>query len=225
MKQSVKYTSMTIAGKLRTELKINVNGRNNPEWTSSNAGDKNTSVALYPIVSVTIIRPNEVDENGRTVRPPWNPNDSLGMTKHTLPIFVRELAGIQEDLKIPKLYTYTGKRLELNEELAAKIRRVFSMGSIMVVELSAVVITRPEDDARIEGIKMKFNNEQSHVLLTLNDIEALRFDLASMDVNSLAMLLYLNYITKPDHPTNFNASTITTEIDIAPKSDIDNFPI
>ena len=36
---------------------------------------------------------------------------------------------LQEDLKITDLYTYHGKRLELNEEVASKIRRVF-MGRI-----------------------------------------------------------------------------------------------
>ena len=215
MKQSVKYTSMTLAGKLRTEVRINIDNRGF-DYTSNNTADgKYTSLSFYPIISISLIRPSERDETGKTIRAAWNPNDNLGMTKHTLPIFLRELSGIQEDLKIPELYTYTGKRLELNEEEAAKIRRVFNIGNI-VVELSAVVIIKPEDDTRIEGIKMKFNNEQSHVLLTLNDIESLRFDLTTMDVNSLAMLMYLNYITKSDKPINFNTNTLKTDIDITP---------
>ena len=215
MKQSVKYTSLVISSKLRTEVRITVDNRGFDSSTSNFGDGKYTSLSLYPLVSISLIKPNEMDDNGQRVRAPWNPNDSLGMTKYTLPIFINELSGIQEDLKIPELYTYTGKRLELNEEAATKIRRVFNVGNI-IVELSAIVITKPEDDTRVEGIKMKFNNEQSHVLLTLNDIEALRFDLSTMDVNSLAMLMYLNYITKSEKPTNFNTNTLKTDIDITP---------
>ena len=53
-----------------------------------------------------------------------------------------------------KVHTYHGKRLELNEEVAAKIRRVFMIGNV-TLELSAVVVVQ-QDESRVEGIKVKF---------------------------------------------------------------------
>ena len=73
------------------------------------------------------------------------------------------------------------------------------------------------DDTRVEGIKMKFNNEQSSVLLTLNELDSLVFNLRNMDVDSVALLLYLNYINKPAGTKNFNANALTPKVDIAPK--------
>lgn len=217
MKQSVRFLNLTIPGKLRVEVRITVDDRGS-EYVSDFNGNKSASISLMPIIGVSITRPSEIDENGKRVRAPWNPNDSLGMTKYNLPILVEELNGIQEDLKTIDLYTYQGKRLELNEEVAAKIRRVFMIGNT-TLELSAVVIVQPEDDKRVEGIKMKFNNEQSSVLLTLNELSSLSFTLQNMDVDSLAMLMYLNYITKPEKPTLFDSSTLSPKVDILPKEE------
>lgn len=211
MKQYARYQTLLIPGKLRCDLRITVDDRGS-EYSSNKDGNKSTSISLMPIISVGIIRPSELDEAGNRVRAPWNANDNLGMTKFNFPLFIEEIKGIKEDMKIPELYTYHGKRLELNEEIAAKIRRPFVIGS-MTVELSAVVITQP-DESRVEGVKMKFNNEQSTVLLTINELNSLVYNLDHMDIDSLSMFMYLNYITKPEHPTAFNSNNL---VDIQPK--------
>lgn len=215
MKQNVKYRSLVIPGKLTIEVRIMIDDRGG-EYLSQFDGNKSTSISFFPIVSMTLTKPAELDDNGNRVRAPWNPNDNLGMTKFNMPIMYNNLKAIQEDMKTPELYTYHGKRLELNEEAAAKIRKVYLIGNT-TIELSAVVVINTADDSRVEGIKMKFNNEQSSVLLTLNELDSLIYNLDHMDVDSLALLMYLNYINKPDKPKTFDASTLTPKVDIAPK--------
>lgn len=215
MKQNVKYRSLVIPGKLTIEVRIMIDDRGG-EYLSSFDGNRSTSISFFPIVSMTLTKPAELDDNGNRVRAPWNPNDNLGMTKFNMPIMYNNLKAIQEDMKTPELYTYHGKRLELNEEAAAKIRKVYLIGNT-TIELSAVVVINTADDSRVEGIKMKFNNEQSTVLLTLNELDSLIYNLGHMDVDSLALLMYLNYINKPDKPKTFDASTLTPKVDIAPK--------
>ena len=161
-KQVVRYQSLVIPGKLRNEVRITVDDKG-AEYVSNFDGNKSTSISLFPIVSITLTRQGETDGEGNRVRAPWNPNDNLSMTKYNLPVFLNELIGIQQGMKIPELYTYQGKRLELNEEAAQKIRRVFMIGNT-TLELSPVVIIQG-DDTRVEGIKMKFNNEQSSGIL------------------------------------------------------------
>jgi hypothetical protein len=228
MKQIVRYQNLIITNKLRSEIRLTVDDKS-IEFVTNYNGDKNTAIGLFPIVSLVIVRPTEVDDTGNKVRPTWNPSDSLGMTKYTLPIFVSELKAIQNDLKISNLYTYAGKKLELNNTVAEKIRRVFIIGRV-TVELSAVVITQQDtvgEDVRLEGIKMKFNNEQSTVQLTLNDLESLIFNLGNLDVDSISFMLYLNYINKPKQYTN-NVPNVQVDVDIQPKPsdvDIDDLPI
>lgn len=212
MKQNVKYQSLIIPGKLRLEVRISVDERN-AEYQSTFEGNKSTGINFLPIVSLNIIRPTEVDENGQRVKARFNPNDNLGMTKYNIGLFTTELGGMINDLKTPELYEYHGKRLELNEAVAEKVRRPFMIGNI-TVELSAVVIIKA-DDTRVEGVKLKFNNEQSSVLLTLNELNALHFTLDHLDVDSIALLMYLNYVEKPNHPTSFNE--VLPEVDIKPK--------
>lgn len=216
MKQVVKYQNFVVPGKLRSEVRITIDEKG-AEYATTYEGNKSTSISFYPIISLSIIRNPTMDENGNKVKVPWNPNDTLGMTKYNLPIIINELKGIQEDLKITDLYTYHGKRLELNEEVASKIRRVFMIGSV-TLELSAVVIVQ-DDDSRIEGIKIKFNNEQSSVLLTLNELTSAIFNLDHIDVDSISMLMYLNYVSKPEKPTIFDASSLQPKVDILPKDD------
>lgn len=218
MKQIVKYRCLTIPRKLSVELRIATDERNNPEFVSNFDGNRSTNVSLLPMIGITIMRPTETDESGVRIKAPWNPNDNLGMTKFTLPIFIEEFKGIKEDMKTPDLYTYHGKRLELNEEVAQKIRRVFVIGNT-TLELSAVVLIKPEDESRMEGIKMKFNNEQSTVLLTLNEMNSLLYNLEHLDIDALSLLLYLNYINRPDKPKTFDTNTLTTQVDIKPKTE------
>lgn len=217
MKQIVKYRALTVANKLTIDIRITIDDRA-AEYASAFDGNKSTSIMFYPLVTISLTKPPETDDNGNRIRAPWNPNDNLGMTKFNLPIFFEELSGIRHDMKIPELYTYHGKRLELNEEAAQKIRRVFMIGN-MTLELSAVVVIKPEDDSRVEGIKMKFNNEQSSVLLTLNELDSLIYNIDHLDVDSIAFMMYLNYIQKPEKPTMFTPATLTPTVDIKPKTE------
>lgn len=215
MKQYVKYQTFVVPKKLKGEIRITIDDRGAEFSNVSPSGDKNTSITFYPIISLIITRMGERDENGVFTRPPFNINDTLGMTKYNLPILVNNLKKFQNDMKIKELYTYQGKRLELNETIAEKIRNPFVIGNV-TVEISAVVIVQL-DDSRIEGVKIKFNNEQSSVLLTINEFDSLLYNLDNMDIDSIALLMYLNYITKPNHPSSFNSSTLSTDIDIKPK--------
>jgi hypothetical protein len=217
MKQVVRYQNLVIPSKLRTEVRITVDDRG-AEYTSNFEGNKSTSISLFPIVSITLTRQGETDDNGNRVKAPWNPNDNLSMTKYNLPVFINELIGIQQDMKIPELYTYQGNRLELNEEVAQKTRRVFMIGNV-TLELSPLVIMQA-DETRVEGIKMKFNNEQSSVLLTLNELDSLSFNIRNLDIDSIAFLMYTNYITKPNNPKNFDNRSLAPKTDIQPKGDI-----
>lgn len=215
MKQVVTYNFGNIPGKLRASVRIIVDTKS-VEYTSTFNGNSSTTLTLSPIINLGIVRASEIDENGNRARAPWNINDNLSMTKYTLPIFIEELKEMKAKMKTSELYTYQGKRLEINEEKAEEVRSPFMIGS-MTVELSAVVIT--QDESRMEGVKMKFNNEQSSVLLTLNDLTSLIHIMSTIDIDSIAMLMYLNYISKPDKPKTFDASSFQTQIDIAPKTE------
>lgn len=216
MKQTVRYSLFTIPGKYKAEMRITVDDRG-AEYSSSYEGNKNINITFYPVISLNIIRPSEMDENGNKVKPLWNPNDSLGMTKFNLPRFKNALKQIRKNLETPELYTYQGKRLEINEALAEKIRDPFKVGNV-TVELSAVVVVQP-DETRVEGIKVKFNNEQSSVLLTLNELDSMISNLDDLNIDSLALLLYLNYLKSPNPPKIFDNNTLKTNVDIIPKDD------
>ena len=214
MKQTTSYRFLNIPNKFRGDLKIIIDTDRNPEYVSNGAGGSTTSITFYPLVTLNMSRPATMDENGQRIQTPWNINDSLSMSKFNLAIFRRELKSIIESMKIPELYTYHGKRLELNESIAEKARRVFMINTT-AVELSPVVIT--QDDDRLEGIKVKFNNEQSTQMLTLNELTSFDDQLNNIDMDSLAMLLYLNYMRRPDRPKSFTALN-PPDVDIAPKN-------
>lgn len=224
MKRYVRYQSSVVPKKLRVEVRITVDDRG-VEYTSEFDGNVSTNISFFPIVTLTIQRQGEIDDNGNKTKAPWNPNDSLGMSRFNMPLLVNALKRISKNMERKELYTYQGSRLELNEKLAEDIRDVFMIGNI-TVELSAVVIIQP-DDSRIEGIKMKFNNEQSSVLLTLNELEILTYNLDHMDVDSIALLIYLNYIKRPDHPKLMEDKDIKPQnninVDILPKAEFKEF--
>lgn len=219
MKQIVKYRSLSIAGKLTVDIRITIDDRA-AEYTSLFDGNKSTGISFFPLILLSLTKPMETDDTGKRIRAPWNPNDNLALTKFNLPIIHDELSNIQQDMKTPDLYTYHGKRLELNEDAAAKIRKVFMIGNV-TVELSAVVVINTDDESRLEGIKMKFNNEQSTVLLTINELNSLIFNLGHMEVDTIAFMMYLNYIQRPEKPKMFDASNINPSpavtVDIKPK--------
>ena len=219
MKHIIRYQNLLITNKLRIETKLVIDDARTPDYTSIVNGESYTSIRLYPWITISIVRANETDESGNRVRGVWNPNDSIGLTTYTLPIFIDYLSGIYADLKIPDLYKYTNSRLELSDETAEKIRRVFMVGNT-TIELSAVVITQP-DESKVEGIKMKFNNEQSTVMLTLNDLESMTFKLKTIDLDSLSMMLFDYYSNKKPTPTRINN---TPEVDISPVMSLREIP-
>ena len=186
MKRSMKFLILTIPNKLRVDVKVITDDTNVSEYISS--GGDVCSLTLYPLVSISIVRGFELDENGVKVRPPWNPNDSLPLTKYNVAVFLKELKEINSDMKIKELYNYFDKRLELNDDVAEKIVRKFKVGN-NCVELSPVVI-KLIDDSRIEGIKLKINNEESTVLLSLNDIEAVIYCLDHLSSDVIAFMLF-----------------------------------
>jgi hypothetical protein len=215
MRQTVRYLVLIIPSKLRVDVRLSVDEEHNPEYRStSENGDKNVSLSMFPFVGISIMRPGEIGEDGRRIRAPWNPNDHLTLTKFTLPIFIHRLKEIQANLRIKELYKYQGKRLELDEEIAKDVRLAFMIGQ-SAVELTPVVIVQ-DDDSRVEGIKMKFNNEQSHVLLTLNELYSLYHNLTYIDVDIIALNIYNSYISR-NGSSSFNSNRIVT----AQKKDID----
>lgn len=213
MRQVVRYQNLIIPSKIKCEIRIIVDDRG-VEFLTTNDNSKNTIISFFPTLLISIMRPSEINDDGTRTRAPWNPNDTLSMNKFQIPIFTKELEGIIKDLEIPELYVYHGQRLELNEEIAAKIRRVFVIGNT-TLEFSAVVITQG-DDSRVEGIKVKFNNEQSSFMLTLNELTALDYNLNNLDLDNVALLLYLNFINKPQ--SNFTSLSNVPNVDILPKT-------
>ena len=192
MKKSIKYKLLTIPNKIQVDLKIITDDSGGPLSTEFVSTTKDfISLNLYPLVTISIVRPYEIDESGVKRRAPWNQNDSLPLTRYTLPIFLKEFLDLKKDLEIQELYTYIENRLELNDVVAEKIVRKFKVGNNSV-ELAPVVISLI-DDSRVEGIKLKINNEESTVLLTLNDIESLSYVLKSTQFDQLVLTLYNIY--------------------------------
>lgn len=198
MKQSLKMSLLSLAKKLKIELRLVVDDTRpvNTLFQSTNRekGIASTIFAPFPNIIISIIRENTLNEDGTYIRPVWNPNDSIIMTKSSLPIFYNELHTIYKDMSIPDLYKYHGKKLELDEKLGESIRRVFMIGTV-TVEFSAVVITTDgvNGPEYAEGIKLKFNNEASSVVLTLNETYSLLWNIDHMEIDVLTLILYNAY--------------------------------
>lgn len=221
MKQFVRYQFLLIPGKLRGEIRITIDDARAPEFTSETNGNISTNITFLPIISFTIVKPSSVDESGNRVRASYSMSDTLGMTKFNLPLFLRQLKAMQENMKIPDLYTYQGKRLELNEEKAEKVRDVFPIGNV-TVELSSVIITQVNvngEDERIEGVKIKFNNEQSSVTLSINEFDSLIWNIEHLNIDGVSLTLYLNYIKSSDKPKVYTQDNLKPLVDILPKED------
>ena len=224
MKKTAKARVLIIPSKLTVDISVTFDSERSQrfgtgEIVSDYNGDIYTTLNLAPLIILAITRTGEMDENGVRQRPAYNQGDRLAMTRYQLPIFINALDRTYESLKIPEMFSYVSKRLTVNEELAEKARRVFAIGTYTTVELVPVVILQP-DETRIEGIKVKFNNEDSTVLLTLNDVESLLFNLKTMNVDSTVMMLYRNYLSG-------STATAATQrlpqqprtVDIKPKAD------
>ena len=67
----------------------------------------------------------------------------------------------------------------------------------------------------IIGSHVKFNNEQSSILLTLNDLDSIIFNLNHIDVDSIALLMYTNFVKRGEINSSFN--NIKQNVDILPK--------
>lgn len=171
--------------KLKLEIRIVVDEKY--IWKSNFNGANYIGFNLNPQVYLNIQKVKEIDQTENI----WDPNNSLFMNKYTYPILLEELKQMYQNLKIPELYSYTGKRLELNESEATKIRKSFKIGQTSI-ELCAVVII--QDDERIEGIKLKFNNEDYHVLLTVNDLISLIKNLDSLNPDTVAWNMLLHHL-------------------------------
>lgn len=189
MKKSMKFSILSIPGKIKIDLRV----VDNDEISSEYIGVNNdlVSLVLYPLVIVSIVRPYELSDDGIKRKGVWNPNDSLPLTKYNVGVFLKELKEINNDMKIKELYNYFNERLELNEDVGEKIVRKFKVGN-NCVELTPVVISLL-DDSRVEGVKLKINNEESTVLLTLNDLEAVIYVLDHLDINTIAFMLFNRY--------------------------------
>ena len=212
MKQILRYQNLIIPNKLRIETRLTIDERFKPMYSNiTEDGSMNLSLSLFPIIAISLIKVDR-DEMGKRIKAPWNPNDSLGLTKYSFPIFVNQLESLLNDLKIPELFVYHGKRLEINEEISNKIRKVFVIGST-TIELSTVVLI--QDDDRLEGVKIKFNNEQSTVLLTLNEVESLLYNLKAISPDTICLMLYTHYMKSFDEkmPVQQNHPAV----DIKPK--------
>lgn len=189
MKKSMKFSILSIPGKIKIDLRVVVDDVMINEYVSAN--NDLMSLVLYPLIIVSIIRPYEVSDDGIRRKGPWNPNDSLPLTKYNVGVFLKELKEINNDMKIKELYNYFNDRLELNEDVGEKIVRKFKVGN-NYVELSPVVISLL-DDSRVEGVKLKINNEESTVLLTLNDVEAVIYALDHLSIDVISFMLFNRY--------------------------------
>lgn len=226
MKQSIKMTLLNIAKKMKLEMRLFIDDTNtNTKFlysqTNSETGVHNTVFAPFPNIICSIVKEAVLNEDGNYVRPPWNPNDSIIMTKMSLPVFYNELKTIYKDMSTDDLYKYHGKRLELNEKIAESIRRVFMIGTT-TVELSPVVITNEGVDDKIyaEGIKLKFNNEASSVVLTLNETYGLLWNLNHLEIDAIALMMYNNFYNKGNAKSNKLKKDYPIEVDIkVPKKD------
>ena len=196
MKHQVKYRILTITSKLSLDLLISTDTNNprfgSPEKTTELNGDTFTNIMHIPRFTLSIIRPSEINEEGKWTKPPYNANDHLRMSRNQISILLSELRRIDKALNIPDMYSYSDKRLIINESLADEHRAVFDINNT-VVELLPVVIVQPIDENRVEGIQMKFNNDQSISFLTLNDLQSLIYTLRTMNVDSIVLNLHAIY--------------------------------
>lgn len=224
MRRSVRYRVLTIPNKIDCEIRLSFDDANRrhtqPEYYTLREEMQSTVLHLFPFFSIEIHRGPTQDEEGRWIRPAWNPNDSLSLTQFSLPIFRNEFAQMCEDMKTPNLFSYRGERLELNDKVAEKIRHVFVISST-TIELTAQKILKENDAGEpdeLEGIKMKFNNEDSFVLLTINEMGSLLYSIDHMDMMGIALQLYTNYIKREIKPIDRRGEP--PRVDIKPKFDM-----
>ena len=87
MKKSLKYTLLTIPNKLQVGIKAIVEDTGVLASEYISPTKEFVALKLYPLITLSIVRPYEMDESGVRRRLNWSPNDSLPLTKYTLPVF------------------------------------------------------------------------------------------------------------------------------------------
>lgn len=214
MKHSLRSTIFIIGDKLRVEVRASINDAYPATKHSVYEGGENSQLTLLGALTVQIIHPRTNNESP----PQWNPNDTIMLTKYYIPIFYRELKAIYDGMHTPNLYTYTDNRLELDPKLGESIRRVFTVGMKTTIELSPVVISTMvgAEEQRVEGIKMKFNNEDSTVLLTINDLYSLMWNINHTDIESVVIGMYEIFVK--------TGETSTKQLEL-PKPKVDILPL
>jgi hypothetical protein len=210
----VSYRILTIfPNKLGVEIRVTVDPNRrygNGEFISTGAdGAVYTTLSVSPLIVISILRPGEVTDTGLRVRAPYNNNDHLRLNTAQTPIFAAELNNIMDAIKIPEMFSYAGKRLIVNEELAQAKRRTFTIGGGnlgTVVDMVPVVILQP-DETRVEGIQLKFNDDSSSVLLTLNDMESLYHCVKNTQFDHIALDMYVHFCRTGQQPAEQKVTT------------------
>lgn len=199
MRQIVRYRFMTIPNKLYADVRVTVDDNSRSEINNHFDGGRSVSLTLLPMINLQIMKPLELDSTGRKFRPKPSMNDSVGLTKMNVPTFVNELRRIHRELETNEaLYSYRGDRLDLNDKEAEKVRRAFMVGRV-AIEFRAVVIEQVLDTGitqRDKGIKMKFNNEESSILLSMVELEAMIWIMNNVDIDNLVLNMYLSLIER-----------------------------
>lgn len=201
MKQQIKYQIATIPRKLLIEMRmiIDSNDKYKPglKINIAEGGDEYLELKLFPVVNLNIFREILVVE-GIPQRRDFNPNDNVMLTKYNLPLFLDNLNTIIKDFQTPKLYHYTDGRLELDSKLAESIQKKFIISQKLIIFTPVVINNTANDgnESQLEGIEMKINTDESTVLLTLNDMSSLSYILNKLDIDSLSIQLYTNFIKK-----------------------------
>lgn len=213
MKTTIVYHVLTVPKKLRMEIKLILDNDRSSEYINSSTDGTFATVRLYPMITLSIVREIQRDESGMIIKQPFVLSDTLSMSRYTLAVFKSEFEDLYRLMKEKDVYTYHGKRLELNEKIADEIKKLFQL-SKTVVEITPTLLISPDDiDQKIEGVKLKFNNEASSVLLSINDMTALVETMNNISIDTITTWMYKEY--KNATPRSYNSPNFK-EIEVAP---------
>lgn len=222
MKHVLRYLLFSITNKIRCEVRCIINDiPNSIYYHQHKEGEITDSLSLRPFITVTILR-------DKREFPGWLISDTLGLNKVSYPTFVKELKKMQETLKISDMYQYKEDPvtkfnvcLGVNEELANRHRQIFKpYNSQIMVEITP---TATEFSDRVYGVatltkavKIKFNNEESSVVLNEEEFDALVSSLDKADMDMITLHMYQQYYK----PTAQKLDVVKTVNSQDPKVDI-----
>jgi hypothetical protein len=194
MKRTINFNVGAITGKLNINLRLALDDQSERfssgvRISTNQTGDEYINVNLYPMLSLIIHRENIVVE-GVSQRAPFNRDDMITLSRSTIPIFIHNFDRLLKEFETPELYKYIEDRLELNDKLAEAYRKRFMVGP-SIVELVPVIID--DGDSKMEGIRMKFNVEDSTVVLTMNEAIRLSYTIKNLNIDALALQIYLEF--------------------------------